>query len=370
MNKKLLFAIAFNFNLFNNTYTMNNSALKQQNLNKEQESLFMNKSSILDYFAHKNETKNGCCVLNNINQEVALNLTNITHFQNINLRNKNTFKDIIFAKNQGRNILITENPSTILSKEYIWNFFASSCPLNTEDLEYIINKSIVLSLLNEYIFIDTNKNGILEIVTGPMYAGKTTSLIRNIEKANKNNVGHLCFSSTIDTRQENSQLIRSHQSETTATTKIDETFVKEFIERSSNETIKEIHIDEIQFFSPKFISAIIQLLKKGKNIFLYGLNLDSNKIPFLNTMPLLLSLADKIFIKESECSSCEKNNASYTYYLLPEQKNVITVGSHETYRAICKDCSVKNNIANFNDDEYFNKIEQFKINLEKSMPIE
>ena len=27
-------------------------------------------------------------------------------------------------------------------------------------------------------------------------------------------------------------------------------------------------------------------------------------------------------------------------------------------------------IANFNDDEYFNKIEQFKINLEKSMPIE
>lgn len=169
-----------------------------------------------------------------------------------------------------------------------------------------------------------NKSGNLEIITGPMKSGKSTALFNMyIDKRFDNKNDCLLFSSILDDRN-----IRS----LTDTIKI--ASLKDLYKYKE----KYIYIDEAQFFNPNEYIIILDLIDKGKYIYISGLNLTSDNKPFVfikNLMPY----ANQIYILKAICDDCKSSNATKTYCKADKTKNIL-VGD-DIYLSLCNECYKK-----------------------------
>ena len=169
----------------------------------------------------------------------------------------------------------------------------------------------------------------LEIITGPMFSGKTTELIRRVASLKKDSgLRLLVINHDFDTRCNTSEL-KTHDGIVYPALKTSEIMLVDI------RSYDVIAVDEAQFFSnlETFVRTAIQ--KYGKWVIVAGLNGDYRQRPF-GELHKLLAMANQIELKSACCYRCH-GHASFTKRITGSIQT-IDVGGADKYVAACRNC--------------------------------
>ncbi len=176
----------------------------------------------------------------------------------------------------------------------------------------------------------TYKNGFIEVVCGPMFAGKTEELIRRIKRLEYAKQNVLVFKPVIDNRYAKEEIV-SHNLSKKPSIIIDKSM--EILTHIQDDT-NAVVIDEVQFFDEDIVDIAESLANKGIRVIVGGLDLDYRGEPF-GPMPKLLARAE--FITKLT-AICVKSGlpATRTQRIIdgkPANYNdpIILVGANESY---------------------------------------
>lgn len=186
--------------------------------------------------------------------------------------------------------------------------------------------------------------GILEVVCGSMFSGKSEELIRRLRRAEFAQQNVITFKHSLDTRKTTRHVISHNGTKIKAIAADQPEKILEYI----NESVDVVGIDETQFFSQTIVGVVLAMVKMGKRVIVAGLDLDFRGVPF-GPVPALMALSDKSLKLKAICVECG-NDAHYTQRIIngsPAKFNdpVILVGAEECYQARCRGC--------FKIDHYF-----------------
>lgn len=170
------------------------------------------------------------------------------------------------------------------------------------------------------------------VITGPMFATKTTLLYTLVQKCIHKNQNYIVFKPSIDGRYSLDK-IETHDGLKMPAVNV--TSGEDIIDLvlDSDEKYDLIAVDEA-FMIPRVANAVIALYKGGFNVIVSSLNLSSNCNSF-KEIEKMLPWATKIVKLTSVCSVCG-SDAHYTYKRSEFSSDVeIEIGGAEKYEPRC-----------------------------------
>lgn len=132
-------------------------------------------------------------------------------------------------------------------------------------------------------------SGSIEVICGPMFAGKTEEIIRRIKRLEYAKKNVLVFKPTIDNRYSNNEIV-SHDNSKKESINIGSSF--EIIKHIKKDTDCVV-IDEAQFLDSNIINVLQQLADSGLRVIVGGLDTDFRGEPF-GPMPEILAISEKV----------------------------------------------------------------------------
>ena len=182
-----------------------------------------------------------------------------------------------------------------------------------------------------------NRPGWIEIVTGPMFAGKSEELIRRIKRLEYAKKKVLVFRPRIDNRYSLDEVV-SHSNNRRKSIVIDA--AKNILPYISEDTYAVV-IDEIQFLDHELISLSEHLANIGIRVILGGLDSDFRGEPFAVTAEMM-ARAEFVTKLTAICVRCGSPatktqrivNGKPAHYLDP----IVVVGAAEAYEPRCRHC--------------------------------
>jgi thymidine kinase len=176
--------------------------------------------------------------------------------------------------------------------------------------------------------------GVLEVITGPMFSGKSEELIRRLKRARIARQRVACYKPDIDLRYHRTA-IASHSSQThDAVTVATVELLREDLSPQLAD-VEVIGIDEVQFFSDDIIPLAVELIALGKRVLMAGLDTTFAAEPF-GPVPHLMAIADTVTKLSAVCMVCGAP-AIHTQRLGHSQELVV-VGAAGLYEARCRAC--------------------------------
>lgn len=169
-----------------------------------------------------------------------------------------------------------------------------------------------------------------EMIIGCMSAGKSSELIRRIERARLAYLPTIIFRPATDTRSKPNQ-VESRNGLTSQAIVVDN--ARDILKYSSHAVV--IGLDECQFFGDEIVDVVLTLLRQRKKIIACGLDLDYRGKPF-GPIPSLLALADRVDKLLAVCRKCGSDFAARTQRTVQSNEQIL-VGDSE-YEARCIDC--------------------------------
>lgn len=178
-------------------------------------------------------------------------------------------------------------------------------------------------------------SGLIEVICGSMFCGKTDELIRRLRRATIARQKVQVFKPSIDNRYEE-QKVASHAGSTFEANPV--SCSKDILDRLAD-NVTVVGIDEAQFFDEDIVSVIQQMADHGIRVIAAGLDQTFNGEPF-GCMPELMSLAERVDKLQAICMVCGEP-ASRTQRLVngkPARYDdpIIIVGASEMYEARCR----------------------------------
>ncbi|WP_158790492.1 thymidine kinase [Granulicella sp. L60] len=174
--------------------------------------------------------------------------------------------------------------------------------------------------------------GRIEVISGPMFSGKSEELIRRLRRARIARQRVACYKPDIDLRYHRTS-IASHSSQThEACTVTNVEHLKASLLPQLDE-IDVIGIDEAQFFDASIVPITVELVHLGKRIILAGLDTTFAAEPF-GPIPNLMAIADEVTKLSAVCMVCGQP-AIHTQRLGQSQELVV-VGAAGLYEARCR----------------------------------
>jgi thymidine kinase len=187
-----------------------------------------------------------------------------------------------------------------------------------------------------------------EVITGPMFSGKTDELIRRIKLARIAGLRVMGIKPKRDSREKD---IVSHKINGDGTVFEDASSYPAFeVERPEEleDLIREhkpdlLGVDEAQFLSHDFVGFFKKLLESEEyshlRIIIAGLNMTSEGYPF-GPMPEFIALADAETRLKAVCFRCKEYppTATMSFYKKGEKDNPVEVGGVNIYEARCRKC--------------------------------
>ncbi len=134
----------------------------------------------------------------------------------------------------------------------------------------------------------TYRNGFIEVVCGPMFAGKTEELIRRAKRLKYAKQKYQVFKPIIDDRYSAKPEIVSHNLLTEECILIKES--REILKYVKDDT-EAVIIDEAQFLDSGVVKIADMLADRGLRVIVGGLDRDFKGEPF-GPMPQLLAIAE------------------------------------------------------------------------------
>jgi len=174
--------------------------------------------------------------------------------------------------------------------------------------------------------------GVLEVITGPMFSGKSEELIRRLKRARIARQRVACFKPDIDLRYHRSA-IASHSEQTHDASTVRNVEDLRAALAPQLEAIDVIGVDEVQFLSGEIIPLALELVALGKRVLMAGLDTTFANEPF-GPVPNLMALADKVTKLSAVCMVCGQP-AIHTQRLGQSQELVV-VGAAGLYEARCR----------------------------------
>lgn len=187
----------------------------------------------------------------------------------------------------------------------------------------------------------------LEVITGPMFSGKSEELLRRLKRAAYADQRILLLKPAIDSRKTRDIFRLEEKDQKLAGYK---NLTKQTI--GSPDDLKDecllleydiLAIDEVHFFGAWFEKILINVLETAQSlditIIVSGLDMDYLRQPFGMIMPNLLARADEIIKLTAVCAKCKGANgpAIFTQKKTETGKHV-EIGDEELYEARCRVC--------------------------------
>ena len=173
------------------------------------------------------------------------------------------------------------------------------------------------------------------VITGPMFASKTTSLFTHVQRYVHKHQNYVIFKPSMDDRYKLDD-IETHDGLRMPAVRIKTgSDILEFI-FEGDENYDMIAVDEA-FMIPDVAKALILLFSHGYNVFVSSLNLSATGKTFKEVKEML-PWATRIEKLTAVCSVCGAD-AHYTYKRSGFDSNVeIEVGGAEEYEPRCWSC--------------------------------
>jgi thymidine kinase len=199
-----------------------------------------------------------------------------------------------------------------------------------------------------------NGCGQLQLILGPMFGGKTTELVRRLERYVMGGLTVHAFKPDIDTRYTDEEVIVSHNRrvkwDVTCVPVDNETVaLRTFETLCDGDDVEVIGIDEAQFFNANMLyRCCAGWLKAGKIVILTALNGRYDQTPW-PSVQALIPLATDITFESAVCAYCTTRDpsqkraydASYSHLKTDEPsatQHGVKVGDKQDYMAVCAPC--------------------------------
>ncbi len=180
------------------------------------------------------------------------------------------------------------------------------------------------------MFVKYN-DGWIEVITGPMFSGKTAEIIKRTESLIYANKKFLVFKPKTDTRWEKEFISSRNGKKIESITIENVDDVYKFI----NKKIKAVIIDEVQFFEGDVISVLKNLAENKIRVIVAGLDMDFLMRPF-KPMPEIMAVAEFVTKLTAICFKCGRA-ASFTKRIKGSKDRTIEIGDN-SYEARCRKC--------------------------------
>jgi thymidine kinase len=174
----------------------------------------------------------------------------------------------------------------------------------------------------------------LELIFGPMFAGKSSAACQVIRR---NKVIHrptAVITSALDTRYTQEGAIVSHNKESYPATAASE--LLPFLESPEFKAAACIIIEEAQFFPDLKAFCLEAVDTHGKEVICVGLDGDSERRPFGQLLDLI-PFADKVHKLAALCTRCRDGTAAIFSFRKPGGTvGQISVGAEDKYEPLCR----------------------------------
>ena len=181
----------------------------------------------------------------------------------------------------------------------------------------------------------------LEVIVGPMFSGKTSELIRLVEREvyakKKGAIFKIAFDRRYSAREVVTHNGLRYDAYTVPSTRRGPGRIREIAEANS---LDAVGVDEINFF-PEEVVGVLDSLADTRKVIACGLNLNFRAEPFKTTMELA-ARADHVRYLSAVCVVCGQE-ATRTQRLIegrpaPKNSPTIVVGGKGMYEPRCRDC--------------------------------
>ncbi|KAK9499757.1 hypothetical protein O3M35_002733 [Rhynocoris fuscipes] len=176
---------------------------------------------------------------------------------------------------------------------------------------------------------NTKKRGKLYLIIGPMFAGKTSELIRRIRRYGFSGMKYILFKYNKDTRYSYDKICSHDGKEISAISTLN---LMDNIELTLDYNV--IGIDEAQFF-PDLVEFCEKQLETGKLLIVAGLDGTFKRTGFDNVLNLI-PLAHSVDKLSAVCMTCG-NNAAFSKRVGTETE-IVVIGGLDMYMSVCREC--------------------------------
>lgn len=179
----------------------------------------------------------------------------------------------------------------------------------------------------------------LELIVGPMFAGKSSAVLQRIRRAKV--IGHKVFivTSILDTRYDASgSAIKTHDQEGITATGLGVNDLKDILKLASFHQATLVVIEEAQFFNGLYDMVQRMVEVYGKDVIVVGLDGDSDRKPFGEILQLV-PLADSLTKLSALCKMCnDGTEGHFTALVAPagDKTQQIYVGGADKYLPMCR----------------------------------
>lgn len=176
------------------------------------------------------------------------------------------------------------------------------------------------------------KRGNITLVTGPMFSGKSSELVRRINRCKHPGTRCALIRPLCDTRP-----FLTHDGHMAGVTFC--VNIGDIMEKPEIKDAAVVFIDEGQFF-PDLLQGVLDLVTRGSDVVVTALNGDSRQCPFPQIADLG-SHCNEILLLLAVCRCGE--NAPYSIRLDQSIVATVDIGGSEKYDAVCRGCLTKTN---------------------------
>jgi len=182
----------------------------------------------------------------------------------------------------------------------------------------------------------------LDLVLGPMWAGKSSYMIGKIRRYRAIGWNVLVIANPLDNRY-GSQIVSSHDKEQVAALAIAD--LSSLYEDSRYTNAKLLVIEEAQFYKGLYDFVQRAVEHDKKHVVCVGLDGDAHRKPFGELLSLI-PICDNVEKIKSLCAECRDGTpALFTHRFVPSHTSTqIQVGAEATYEPLCRNHYLEKNI--------------------------
>lgn len=174
------------------------------------------------------------------------------------------------------------------------------------------------------------KSGVVEVICGSMFSGKTEELIRRIRRAQFAGQKIAIFKPQLDVRYSDDNVV-SHDMTSVKSTPVSNPIDILLVDSD----VRVVGIDEAQFFDDSIVKVVKILADRGTRVIIAGLDTDYLGNPF-GPMPALMAIAEDVQKIHAICVKC--GNLANHSHRLSRDENLVVLGEKDKYEPLCRDC--------------------------------
>lgn len=179
----------------------------------------------------------------------------------------------------------------------------------------------------------------LTLILGCMFSGKTTELLRMVEREESIGRSVIVINHSHDSERSGDGVMKTHSGisrrvEYELSDLHDGLFseIPELLDGSGN----TIAINEGQFFS-NLNEFVLKCIAKGKNVIVCGLDSDFKKNPFYEIVNLVPH-ANTLIKTKALCAICKDGTSAIYSKRIVGGESRIQVGGGDSYKPVCRSC--------------------------------